>query len=122
MTETLRSICRFCHAGCPILVDVEDGRAVRVRGDRDDPVYRGFTCEKGRQLPDQHAHPDRLLHPMRKRPDGTHERIDSATALDEIAAKLAAIVATWRPWKRAPSSSAADGWRLPSPSAMVVAP
>jgi hypothetical protein len=35
---------------------------------------------------------------------------------------FAAMPATWRPWKRAPSSSTALGWRLPSPPAMVEAP
>jgi anaerobic selenocysteine-containing dehydrogenase len=97
MTTTHRSICRFCHAGCPILVDVEDGRAVRVRGDKADPLYRGFTCEKGRQLPAQHAHPDRLLHSMRRRADGSHEAVDSGEALREIAARVQAIVAEHGP-------------------------
>ncbi len=30
--------------------------------------------------------------------------------------------ATWRPWKRAPSSSFLEGWRSPLPPAIVVAP
>ncbi|MEO5840643.1 MAG: molybdopterin-dependent oxidoreductase [Acidimicrobiales bacterium] len=100
-TRTVPSVCRFCHAGCAILVDIEhrDGhdRLVRVRGDRENPVYRGFTCEKGRQLPDQHHHPDRLLQSMRKRRDGTHEPIASATAIKEIAARLDAIIAAHGP-------------------------
>ena len=33
MSETHTSICRFCHASCPILVDVEDGRVVRIVGE-----------------------------------------------------------------------------------------
>jgi anaerobic selenocysteine-containing dehydrogenase len=94
---TYRSICRFCHAGCPILVDVEDGRATRVRGDKDDPLYRGFTCEKGRQLPAQHAHPDRLLHSRRRREDGSYEPVASGEALQEIAARVQAIVAEHGP-------------------------
>ena len=86
-------MCRFCHAGCAILVDVDDqGRPVRVRGDRDNPVYRGFTCEKGRQLPEQHTHPERLVHSMRRRPDGAHEPIATADAVADVAARLRAIV------------------------------
>ena len=95
-TRTVPSVCRFCHAGCAILVDIEhrDGqdRAVRVRGDRENPVYRGFTCEKGRQLPEQHTHPDRLLHSMRKRSDGTHEPIASDAVIREIADRLRDII------------------------------
>ena len=56
------SFCRFCHAFCGIKVDVEDGRVVKVIGDVENPMYHGFTCVKGRALPEQHNHPDRLLH------------------------------------------------------------
>ena len=98
MPTTHPSICRFCHAGCAILVDVDDdGAPVRVRGDRSNPVYGGFTCEKGRQLPEQHRHPERLLHTMRRRDDGTHEPVPVGQAMDEVAARLAAIVAEHGP-------------------------
>ena len=60
-TRTHPSICRFCHAHCAILVDVEDGRAVRVLGDRENPIYHGYTCAKGRALPEQHYHPERTF-------------------------------------------------------------
>lgn len=87
------SVCRFCHAGCPILVDLDEhDRPVRVRGDRDNPVYRGFTCEKGRQLPEQHAHPERLLRTMRRRADGGHEPLAVDDAVADVAARLRAIV------------------------------
>jgi len=35
---------------------------------------------------------------------------------------LLAVLATSSPWNRAPARSAAEGWREPSPPAMVVAP
>ncbi|MYI85886.1 MAG: hypothetical protein F4081_03655, partial [Dehalococcoidia bacterium] len=60
MIETRKSFCRFCHAYCAIEVDLEDNRAVAVRGDASDPIYGGYTCIKGRHLPDQHNHPDRI--------------------------------------------------------------
>ncbi len=124
------SICRFCPACCGILVEVEGGRAVRVTGDRDDPVYRGFTCPKGRQLPAQHAHPDRLLHPMKRAGEGSHRPIPSERALDEIAARIAAIAARHGPRSVAlyvgtlagshpTASAAAVGWLLALGSPMV---
>ncbi len=74
-------------------IDVEDGRQiVAVRGDRNDPLFEGYTCIKGRQLADQYHDPGRLRGPLRRRPDGTFESINSSDALDEIAAKIAAIV------------------------------
>ena len=39
--------CRFCGVGCGLLVGIEDGRAVAVRGDPDSPVNRGLACVKG---------------------------------------------------------------------------
>jgi anaerobic selenocysteine-containing dehydrogenase len=92
MRETRPSVCRFCHAGCAILVDVEDGRPVRVIGDKSNPMYRGFTCVKGRQLPQQHAHPERLLHSRKRMPDGSYQPISSQQAFDEIAERVMQIV------------------------------
>jgi len=92
LADTHPSICRFCHANCGILVDVEDGRAVRVQGDRDNPAYHGFTCAKGRSLPDQHAHADRLLVSQKRGGDGRYSAISSEQAMDEIARRIREIV------------------------------
>jgi len=48
LPETHKSFCRFCHVFCGVEVDVEEGRAIAIRGDRDNEVTRGYTCEKGR--------------------------------------------------------------------------
>ena len=74
MSQTHLSICRFSHASCPIEVDVEDGRAVQVRGDRANPIYHGYTCAKGRSLPEQHAHPERLLHSLKRFAPGVSDQ------------------------------------------------
>ena len=86
-----RSFCRFCHANCAILVETEGGRVLRVSGDPDDPVFGGYTCIKGRQLPEAHHHPERLLTSQKRGPGG-FEPIETQTALDEIGAKLKALV------------------------------
>jgi len=97
MVETRKTFCRVCHAACPVLVDIEDDRRViAVRGDRDDPVFGGYTCIKGRQLPEQHHHPDRLRSTLR-RTDSGFEAIASSDALDDIAARIRAIVAEHGP-------------------------
>ena len=92
MAETRYSFCRLCPATCGIRVEVENGRAVKVIGDKDNPSTYGFTCKKGRTIPEQHYNPARLLQPVRRRADGTHEPISSETALDEVAARLREIV------------------------------
>lgn len=92
-SEVRTSFCRFCHAFCGIRVTVENGRAVKVIGDVDNPMYEGYSCIKGRALPEQHAHPERILQPWSRQPDGSMKPVSSAEALDEIAARLADIVA-----------------------------
>ncbi len=91
------SFCRFCHAFCGITVTVEDGRVVKVIGDVDNPMYEGFSCVKGRALPEQHGHPDRILRPHKRMADGTYAAISSEQALDEIAAHLRDLVAEHGP-------------------------
>ncbi len=96
--ERHASFCRFCHAACPVLVDIEDGdRIVDIRGDRSDPLFQGFTCVKGRQLADHHHHPDRVRTSLRRTPTGSFEPISSTSALDEIASKIDQIVADHGP-------------------------
>jgi len=95
--ETHTTICRFCHAYCGIRVDVEDNRVIAVHGDPEHAVSRGFTCEKGRSLPAQHHHPDRLRATLRRRTDGTFEEIPSEQAMDEVAVRLESIIAEHGP-------------------------
>ena len=78
-------------------VDVVDNRVIAVRGVMDDPLFEGYTCIKGRQIPDQMADPKRLRAPLRRRPDGTFEEVTSPDALDEIAAELRRIIDTYGP-------------------------
>lgn len=92
MVETKKSFCRFCHAFCAIEVDVEENKVIEVRGDTSDPIYGGYTCIKGRHLPDQHNHPERLRTSLKRMPDGSFQPISSKQALDEIAERMGAII------------------------------
>ncbi len=95
-TETRRSFCRFCHAGCAIDVDVAVGadgseRVVGVHGVQDDPMYAGYTCVKGRHLGDQHHHEGRLRQSLVRAPGG-YAPIAGALAFDQIADRVASIL------------------------------
>lgn len=92
MTITKTSTCRLCTAMCPIVVTIEKGRPVEVHGDREAPLFEGYTCPKGRALPEMHANPRRLLHSLRRRADGSHERISSEDVVDEIADRLRDVI------------------------------
>jgi len=95
--ETKRTFCRVCHAACPLDVDVEHNRVVAVRGVADDPLFEGYTCIKGRQLPDQLHHPGRLRVPLLRGPSGGFEEVSGSTLFDTVAARLTAIAAEHGP-------------------------
>jgi anaerobic selenocysteine-containing dehydrogenase len=96
MIETKKSFCRFCHVFCGLEVDVDGGRVVSVRGDRDNVVTQGYTCQKGRAEDERIHHPARLLAPERRDEDGW-SRISRAQALDEVAARLGDVIARHGP-------------------------
>ncbi|CAB4532007.1 unannotated protein [freshwater metagenome] len=95
--STHLTFCRFCHASCPIEVDLQGGQAIAIRGVPEDPIFAGYTCIKGRQIPEQMTHPQRLLKSLRRRPDGTFEELSSSEAMDEIATQLRRIIDTYGP-------------------------
>jgi len=92
MNQLRPSICRFCHAMCGVLVQIEGGRAVRVLGDKHNPAYRGYSCAKGRDLPAQHVHPERLRRSVKRQGDGSYAPIAVPTAIGEIGARIARII------------------------------
>ncbi len=92
MMSTHKTFCRFCHANCAMIADVEDGKVRGVRGDPDDPVFGGYTCIKGRQLADAHNAPERLRASQIKGDDGRFAPVATEAALDHVAAKLRAII------------------------------
>lgn len=91
---TKKTFCRFCHAACPVEVDIDDEtqQVVNVRGDASDPIYGAYTCIKGRHLGDQHHNPDRLRTALKRQPDGSFVPLPTAQALDEIAERMRAII------------------------------
>jgi anaerobic selenocysteine-containing dehydrogenase len=89
--RTVRSFCRVCTAQCGILVDVEGEEVVRVRGDKAHPVTHGYTCPKGRALPQVHHHPRRIERPM-MRQDGALAPVSWDACLDDMAHRLRAVI------------------------------
>jgi anaerobic selenocysteine-containing dehydrogenase len=88
MREVISS-CRICAGQCSLRLSLDDeGGVVSIRGDRANPVSRGYACIKGLTLHEAHASPDRVLHPLKRMEDGTFARIPMAQALDEIADRI----------------------------------
>ncbi|HYB41054.1 MAG TPA: molybdopterin-dependent oxidoreductase [Candidatus Methylomirabilis sp.] len=84
-----------CPDTCSWVVTVEDGRAVKLEGNRDHPYTRGALCEKVNRYLDHSRLPGRLLWPLRRtgrKGEGRFARITWDEALGEIAGRLRAII------------------------------
>lgn len=60
------SCCRFCSAGCGILVRVSEGRAKKIEGNPLHPVNKGKLCARGQAILQELYHPDRLQQPKKR--------------------------------------------------------
>ncbi|MGE5672958.1 MAG: molybdopterin-containing oxidoreductase family protein [Mycobacterium leprae] len=89
-----------CWDTCSMLVHVKDGQAVRVMGNPDHPVTRGYLCVKTNQYLERVYSPDRVLYPMRRtgpKGSGQFQRITWDEALTEIATRFKAVAAEFGP-------------------------
>lgn len=83
-----------CPDTCAILVTVDNGVALDVKGDPEHPTTAGVLCTKVSRYVERTYHPDRVLYPMRRvgrKGEGKFERITWGEAIDEIAERLGAI-------------------------------
>jgi anaerobic selenocysteine-containing dehydrogenase len=86
-----------CPDCCSWVVTVEDGQAVRLRGNREHPFTNGALCAKVNGYLDHARAPDRLLYPLRRvgaKGEGRFARISWDEALAEIAERLRAVIDT----------------------------
>ena len=85
-----------CPDTCSLITTVQDGRALRVRGNPAHPHTAGVLCTKVSRYAERTYHPERVLTPLRRvgaKGEGRFEPIGWDAALDEIAARLGAIAA-----------------------------
>lgn len=91
-----KTACVLCSLNCGLRVQTggPDGRQIlKLHGDDEHPVSKGYLCEKAQRLNFYQNGADRLRSPLRRRPDGSYEEIDWDTAIAEIAQKLLSIKA-----------------------------
>jgi anaerobic selenocysteine-containing dehydrogenase len=93
-TRQARSYCRICSAHCGVVLTIEQStdRILAVKGDKENPLSKGYVCFKGLQAEEAHHGPGRLLRPLKRQADGSFAAIGSEQALDEIADRLRGIV------------------------------
>jgi anaerobic selenocysteine-containing dehydrogenase len=90
--QTVRTMCPMnCHPTlCGMLVEVEDGRLLAVKGDPDNPDSQGFLCVRGQASREIIGNPKRLLHPLvrDRRSDDAWRRASWDEALDRIVDRM----------------------------------
>ena len=82
---------RMDHGGCALLVGVRDNMIVKVKGDRNGFLNKGYICPKALASPDRLTHPDRLKHPLKrigKRGEGKWKRISWDEAIQIISENI----------------------------------
>src|SRR5262245_33720991 len=95
-TVTHKGVCPHdCPDACALLVEVEDGKVVRVHGDPSHPVTRGFLCNKVNRYDERVNHPERLLYPQIRtgaKGAGEFRRASWDEALDLVASRLREVI------------------------------
>jgi anaerobic selenocysteine-containing dehydrogenase len=108
-TEEHVTYCRICEPLCGLIATTENGEVIKLRPDPDHPLSKGFACPKGIAMTHVQNDPDRVTYPLRKRPDGSFERVGWDEALDDIAARLKRLLHA--------HGASTVGWYLGNPSA-----
>ncbi len=91
MVKYHKTLCnRDCPDACGIVATVEDGRVLRIRGDKDHPVTRGFLCYRTSLFLSTQYSSERLTSPL-LRVGGTFHPISWEQALDHAAERLLKI-------------------------------
>ncbi len=93
MPRTAKTFCRNCGALCALEVTLENGRLTGAVADGSVSPYGGYMCPKGLASIDFHnGAEDRLMHNLKRGPDGAFTQVPARVALDEIATRLAQLL------------------------------
>ncbi len=92
-----RSVCPYdCPDTCGLLVEVADGKAVKVTGDPEHPFTRGFLCSKMSRYQETAHSSNRLTSPLLRngrKGSGHFRRISWQEAIARISARWNEIIA-----------------------------
>ncbi|MGE3273747.1 MAG: molybdopterin-dependent oxidoreductase [Vicinamibacterales bacterium] len=83
-----------CPDACSLRVTLRGGRITKIDGDRDDPITRGYICNKVRHFARRVYGDDRLLHPVVRvgvKGSANFRRVTWDEALEQVASRLLEI-------------------------------
>ena len=97
-----RTVLGTCHHDCPDtcgwVATVEDGVAVKLRGNPEHPYSQGELCPKVNRFIDRVYSPDRILQPLVRvgaKGEGRFEPVTWDVALNRVAEALHELIDTW---------------------------
>lgn len=64
--KQVKSFCHLCLAECGIKVTVDQGKFSKISPDSNDPVSKGYVCEKSQRLIEFQHSPERITSPLKK--------------------------------------------------------
>ena len=102
--------CRFCGVGCGVLVGVEKGKAIAVKGDPKSPVNKGLCCVKGYHSVMALYAKDRITKPLVKK-NGKFVETSMREALDLVASKMKETIGDYG--KDAVAMYGSGQWTIP---------
>jgi anaerobic selenocysteine-containing dehydrogenase len=90
--ELKRVYCKVCMTVCGLVAEVAgDSKILKVKGDRDHPLTKGYSCPKGRAT-GQIYHLDRPITRPMMRKNGELVEVSWGEALDDIGIRLRRII------------------------------
>jgi assimilatory nitrate reductase catalytic subunit len=92
LAPAVRTACPYCGVGCGVLARTNGSGGVITIGDPDHPANCGQLCSKGFALQETLGLEGRLLHPMLRRSDGSHAKVNWDTALATVADGLRRVI------------------------------
>ena len=95
-SKSIRTLCPLCPNHDGLVATVQNGRIIRLEGDREHPVSSGYVCVKGRHASDTIYHPRRFRQPLLRTGSGWKE-IAWEEALDMAAERLAEVKTKFSP-------------------------
>ena len=94
--EIKRTYCRICMTQCGLLAEVAGDQILKVRGDKEHPLTKGYTCPKGRVTGEVHHVEGAITRPMMRK-GGDLVEVGWDEALDDIAATLRSTIDAYGP-------------------------
>ncbi|MBV1883630.1 MAG: molybdopterin oxidoreductase family protein [Pseudomonadales bacterium] len=79
--------CNLCEAICGLEIKTQNNKIISIKGDKQDPLSRGFICAKGTALQDIQEDSNRLRQPM-KRIGDQWEAVEWDVAFEWVANKI----------------------------------